>query len=57
VLAHIPQVTNILRREAVDLSEIDRNAKSNVQNPVSELKQFMCGNGKEMAFGMKGVSG
>jgi hypothetical protein len=54
VLPHIPKVTNVRRGESVDFGEIDRSAKSERQNPVSQFDQFVRGNDEEMALGVKG---
>jgi hypothetical protein len=57
VLSHVPQVANVLRGEAVDFGKIDRSAKSEAQNPLSEFEQFVRGNGEEVALGVKGEGG
>lgn len=41
--------------EAIDFSEINRSAKPEGQNPVSELKQLVRGNGEKVALGVEGV--
>jgi len=56
MLPHISQVPNCFDGKLIDFPEIYRSAEAQTDDPLPELDQFICGDGKEVAFRVKRVN-